>query len=297
MIRVLYFCMGGELSRAPLAALLDGGFEVAAVVVSAEAGPPIALIASPPRAGLPLLNQFVTRGPLQLAHEQGIPAFRLRSPGHPEALATLAALRPEAGCASCFDRKLPPALLALPPLGVVNLHPSLLPAYRGPAPLFWAFRDGLATTGVTAHLMDDEFDTGPLLLQAPLALPDGMNDADAEHAAAAIAARLLIEALRGLEAGTLQPQPQEGGGSHQPWPTAADFVLSTDWPARRAYNFMRGTSDWHMPYQVDAGGTSFLLRSAISFERTTVLRSPFRRRGAELLLQCSPGVLRATVEP
>jgi methionyl-tRNA formyltransferase len=84
----------------------------------------------------------------------------------------LRVLDPELVLCAGFPWKLPAEALAVPPLGVVNFHPSLLPRYRGPIPVAWAIRDGEAEIGVSFHRMDAELDTGPILAQAPLTLGD-----------------------------------------------------------------------------------------------------------------------------
>ena len=72
---------------------------------------------------------------------------------------------------ACFSRKLPASVLRLPRLGCLNVHPSLLPAHRGPDPLFWIYHDGDETGGVTIHLMDEGFDTGPIVLRETVPCP------------------------------------------------------------------------------------------------------------------------------
>src|SRR6185503_3137322 len=110
---------------------------------------------------------------------------------------------------ACFSRRLPASLLRLPRLGCLNVHPSLLPAHRGPDPLFWIFHDGDEAGGVTIHLMDEGFDTGPIVLQENVALSDDMTVAELDRTCARLGGELLAEALFGLAAGTIQPEPQD----------------------------------------------------------------------------------------
>jgi methionyl-tRNA formyltransferase len=230
---------------------------------------------------------------VRIAWERGIAVFAAARLGAPETIAALAALRPDLACVACFPRRIPAALLELPPLGWLNIHPSLLPAYRGPAPLFWALRNGAPTVGVTVHFMDEQLDTGDIAAQAPLVLPDGITGVQADRLCADLGGRLLIETLQRLQAGTLERRPQPPGGSYDGWPTPADWALSADWPARRAFNFMRGTNDWGRPYLVVAGGARLWLESAISYAPQELLGAPYTRAGRELAIQFAPGVLRA----
>src|SRR3954452_8016436 len=169
--RIVYCGMFGQLSRAPLAALLDAGFDVRAVVV-----PPAAVSTDP--TGQVAVRQLtpppdwsarpvsfaalLRRTIVDLAWERGLPVLEVgRWSG--AALVTIGQYAPELIAVSCFPFVFPPPLLALPPLGVLNVHPALLPHGRGPDPLFWAFREhrpGLAGQGgVTVHLMDRGLDS------------------------------------------------------------------------------------------------------------------------------------------
>jgi methionyl-tRNA formyltransferase len=294
-LRVLYLGTPCELARAPLLALIDAGVEVCGVVVPAERGAaPIARLAPPPpRSPLPIAGRYVAPGIVEIAWERGIAVYTAGRLADPATVAALAELRPDVACAACFPRRVPAALLRLPPLGWLNVHPSLLPAYRGPAPLFWAFRNGEATIGVTIHFMDQEFDTGDIAAQAPLPLPDDIGGAQADRMCAALGGRLLVEALSHLRQGDLERRPQPAGGSYNGWPAPKDWTISAGWPARRAFNFMRGTDDWGQSYEIVAGGKRLFLATAISYDPAETLEAPFVRNGREVAIQCTPGVLRA----
>lgn len=301
-LRLLFFGMLGELSRIPLAALLDAGLDVVGVVIPASAlplpdySPPASIIpisAEPPPSQLSLLNPYVNPTTLHLAWQDHIPVFASHRLDTPETLATLAGLNPDLICVSCFSQRLPKPLLDLPRLGCLNLHPSLLPDFRGPTPLFWTFRQGQRNTGVTVHFMDEGLDTGDIALQAPLSLPDGISGAEAERLCAARGGRLLVEAVQELAQGQLAPRPQPPGGSTYPWPAPADFRLDTNWPARRAFNFMRGTAEWNQPYPVTVAAGELELAIALSFTTTTPITAPLVRQGDEVLIHFTPGVLQA----
>jgi methionyl-tRNA formyltransferase len=293
MMRVLFFGMDGSFSRAPLDALLGAGIEVCAVLLPARRGAPFAVrrLDPPPPAGpIPLFAPAEQQGIASRAWQRGLPLFELAQEAAPEPLALLASLAPEAACVACWPRRIPPALLELPPRGFLNLHPSLLPAYRGPEPLFWTLRDG-ARAGVTVHFMDAALDTGDIAAQAPLELPDGIPLAEAERRCAAAGAALLVETLARLEAGTLERQPQPPGGSYAGAPSAADFALDASWPARRAFNFMRGADEWGQPFTLAAGDETLRLRAALSYDPIATLDAPFERAGHTVRARFSPGVL------
>jgi methionyl-tRNA formyltransferase len=294
-LRVLYAGRPCELSRAPLLALLDAGIEVCGVLIPAERGAaPIARLATPPsRSPLPIAGRYVDPGIMEIAWERDIAVYAVGKLNDLATAAALAGLRPDVASAACFPKRIPAALLRLPPLGWLNIHPSLLPAYRGPAPLFWAFRNGETTIGVTIHFMDEEFDTGDIAAQAPLALPDGVGGALADSMCAALGGQLLVEVLRRLRQGNLERHPQPAGGSYQSWPAPQDWTVSTNWPARRAFKFIRGTDDWGQRFEVVAGGERLILAAALSYDPAEALGVPLIRSEHEIAIQCTPGVLRA----
>jgi methionyl-tRNA formyltransferase len=217
--------------------------------------------------------------------------YAAASLGAPETYATLAALQADVAVVSCFSRRIPLGLAALPRLGTLNLHPSLLPAYRGPAPLFWALRDGLHTTGVTVHLLDAGLDSGPIVAQQPVALPDGASGAELERVCGEHGGALLLAAMDVLAHGTATPRPQPIAGDYRPWPTPDDFRIEPMWSARHAFNFIRGTAEWGQPYPVAVGGESFMLAQALGYDLAATLSTPFERDGRVLRVQCAPGVL------
>lgn len=217
----------------------------------------------------------------------------------PETAALLAAAGADVACVACFPRRIPSPLLALPRLGFLNLHPSLLPRYRGPAPLFWQLRHGETETGVTVHWMDEELDTGDIARQTALALPDGATGPELDRLLGAAGGRLLASVCTGVSApaGAAAPlrTPQPGSGSYHPWPRPDDFALDPRWSAQRAFNFMRGVSEWRMPFTIALGAKTFRLSAAQSCDPAATLSDPWRQIGSELLIRFSPGVLRATL--
>jgi methionyl-tRNA formyltransferase len=198
-VRVVY--LGTPAAAVPpLEALLASGHQVVAVVT---------------RPDRPRDHQRGAPAPSpvkQAAVAAGLPVLEPRSGRDPELPARLAELGADIGCACAFGYLLPPEVLAAFPNGIVNLHFSLLPAYRGAAPVQRALLDGAAVTGVTSFVIDAGMDTGPLLLAAEVPIhPD--DDAGALTARLAeVAGRLAVETFDALEAGQVRPrpQPQEG---------------------------------------------------------------------------------------
>lgn len=289
---VLFFGMAGQFSAIPLQQLLAAGIEISGVITPGRRRdktdfprplePPELMIELEP-------EPTITR----LAWAQQIPVWEVASLSDARTLALLAGFQAEVIVVACFPYLFPPALLQLPRSGSLNLHPSLLPAYRGPSPLFWIARQDERQTGVTLHLLDEGIDTGAIIAQAVFERPDGLAEADLERRCATEGAALLVQALRQLQAGRpwlRQPQPEQGA-SYFPWPCEADFIITPDWPAQRAFNFLRGAAAW--PLVIDIEQRTFPIRTAISYSASQTLDRPYLLLDDELWVQFQPGVLRA----
>jgi methionyl-tRNA formyltransferase len=162
---------------------------------------------------------------------------RGRDPALPGQLAALAA---DVGVSCAFGFLLPPPVLAAFPRGIINLHFSLLPAYRGAAPVQRALLDGAEVTGVCTFLIDEGMDTGPLLAcqQVPV-LPEE-DAASLTARLAEIGAELVVSTLDGLQAGRVRPRPQpQGGVSYAPKVDPAEARLDFQAPAARVVNAVR----------------------------------------------------------
>lgn len=303
-MRILFFGMLGPLTRWPLAALLAADAKLCGLVLPADIVPPFELAdngrfqapISSIRNQPPLLNLLPTGqldSPLTLVSKSSIPAFAVRRLAAPETVAALSALKPDLICVSCFPHLLPPEILRLPRFGCLNVHPSMLPRFRGPAPLFWALRSGVSETGVTVHYMDEQFDTGDVALQRPFSLPEGITHPELEGKLAQLGGELLVDAVQKLANGALPRKPQPKGLSSDPWPTEADFGLDLSWSAERAFNFMRGTMNWERPYFVEIDGKRIWLETAVAYHPQVQQMRPLLRHQKRLRLQCSPGVLEA----
>lgn len=251
--------------------------------------PPVAPVADE----LLLVNRYVTPSTAQLAWQQGVPLYEVPRPPAVGVTKWLADQALDVVCVACFPWRIPAALLALPTYGFLNVHPSLLPAYRGPAPLFWQLRDGQQEIGVTVHWMDADFDTGALAAQQALPLPAGATSAELDRLCAATGADLLPRVLQQLAQGVVVRQAQPTGGSQQSWPTAANFQLCSHWSAYHAYTFMRGTDEWQQPYVINIAGEAITLRRALAYQPDRRLDQPVIYNGQEVAVQMQPGVLYA----
>ncbi|HEX8757522.1 MAG TPA: methionyl-tRNA formyltransferase [Steroidobacteraceae bacterium] len=157
-------------------------------------------------------GQRLSPSPVKAAAGASVPLAQPPSLRSAEDRAQLAAWRPDVLVVVAYGLILPREVLQIPRLGCVNVHASLLPRWRGAAPIERAILAGDETTGVTIMLMDEGLDTGPALLQRPLAIDPADTGASLREKLAVLGAPLLLEALRGLENGTLRPRPQPADG-------------------------------------------------------------------------------------
>lgn len=179
-----------------------------------------------------------------LAQAHGIPVWQpVRLRRDAEVLAALQALAADVFVVVAYGQILPLTVLQMPKLGCVNVHGSLLPAYRGAAPIQWAIANGETETGVTTMLMDEGMDTGAILLQAKLPIGPEQTSLELAPQLAQLGAELLVETLLKLEKGELTPIPQDGSrATYAPLLKKQDFHLDWQRPAQALHNQIRAFS-------------------------------------------------------
>jgi methionyl-tRNA formyltransferase len=159
--------------------------------------------------------------------------------------AELEAIQPDAILVVAYGRIIPKWMLDLPHYGNLNLHGSLLPKYRGAAPVQWAIANGEAATGATTMRLDEGLDTGDILLQREMPLAPDMTSDDVFPRLAEMGADLMMETLRGLETGSITPRKQDDlHASHAPILTRDDGRMDFSRDAMTLYNRWRGFQPW-----------------------------------------------------
>lgn len=194
---------------------------------------------------------------------------------------------------SCYNRRLPDDVISIAEKGCFNMHPSLLPRYRGPEPIFWQMREG-SEIGVSWHKVVHDLDAGDIVAQQKVLLEDGDSYADINLKLANAGANLLPALLADLSAGTLNAVKQDPElVSYHPYPEAHDFVVDASWSAQQAYNFMRATQAFAQPYQYQLGAHRYLLDSALDYDNNDTLTEAVVEAD-RLYIPCNEGVLIAT---
>jgi methionyl-tRNA formyltransferase len=156
---------------------------------------------------------------------------------------SLAEFKPDIGVVVAF-RILPESVLDIPRLGCINLHPSLLPELRGPAPINWALINGLTETGVTVFQIRREVDAGGILLQEKVKIADDDNAGTLSDRLSETGAQFIIRALDGIEDGSLKPVMQSGEVTKAPLIDREICKINWHWSAIRIHNLVRGLTPY-----------------------------------------------------
>jgi methionyl-tRNA formyltransferase len=233
----LVFCGTPQFAIPTLEQLIGAGHAIELVVTQPDrvrgrdqdpSPPPVKVLAG--AAGLPIVQPEKIKNNLELR-------------------ARLEAIRPDAIIVVAYGRIIPDWMLQLPRWGNLNLHASLLPKYRGAAPIQWAVANGETVTGATTMRIDQGLDTGDILLQSTLAIEPDQTAEQLFPLLAESGASLMLETLRRLEAGMVHPVPQDhAGASLAPILEREDALVDFTRPAQEIYNRWRGFQPWPGAY-------------------------------------------------
>lgn len=208
------------------------------------------------------------------------------------------ALAPDVIVVACFPWRVPRSIRDISRFGFINVHPSLLPDGRGPEPVFWAFRRGLRTTGVTIHRMDDGLDTGPILAQEVIEIGADATIVTLETHLARVGGRVLHAVIRDLALGLVREREQPPGPwSDAPFPSRHDLVATTEWSATRVARFIRAVAPVHGPVPIRIVATGWNLPRPIA--PGDVIAADDRATQVDALIwdgdtvriRCTPGVI------
>lgn len=197
-----------------------------------------------------------------LAETLGIPVWQPEKIRTREFTAQLRELKPHLFVVVAYGKILSPALLEIPMVGSLNIHASLLPAYRGPAPINWAILNGETRTGLTTMFLDQGVDTGPILLSKSIPIDKSDTFGALHDRLADLEGELLKETIAGLKDGTVSPKPQpEKGISHAPLLKKSDGLIDWTRPAEELDRLVRGVDPWPGAHTMFRGKILKLFRS------------------------------------
>ncbi|QXU40039.1 methionyl-tRNA formyltransferase [Pedobacter sp. D749] len=221
-----------DFAVASLDALVQANFDVVAVVTAPD---------KPAGRGQKLNESAVKK----YAVEKGIPVLQPEKLKNPEFIAELKSYQADLQVVVAF-RMLPEVVWDMPPKGTINLHGSLLPQYRGAAPINHAIINGEKESGVTTFFLTHEIDTGNIILSDSTAIANDETAGDLHDKLMYIGANLLVKTLKAIEAGEVneQPQPQSGELKHAPKIFKDDCKIDWNNEAQTVYNLIRGLSPY-----------------------------------------------------
>ena len=252
----LVFCGTPQFAVPTLEALIATGHEIALVVSQ-----PDRPVGRAQQLTAPPVKQTALAAGLNVTQPE-----KIRN--NAEFRAQLEAIAPDAIVVVAYGRIIPPWMLGLPRLGCINLHGSLLPKYRGAAPIQWAVANGDAFTGNTTMLLEEGLDTGPILLQQTHEIGPGETSVELFETLAHAGAPLVVQTLDGLACGTILPQPQ-----NHSFATFAPIIDREDgrmdFDARAAhelYNRWRGFQPWPGAFTALNGKKLIVHRMAVAAE-------------------------------
>ncbi len=221
-----------------LDAIVNNGYDVAGVVTQPDkpSGRKQSFLKAPP----------VKEAAIKHGIKTILQPMKVRTP---EFLAEIRELEPDLIVTAAYGRILTKAVLDVPRLGCINVHGSLLPKYRGAAPIQWALINGDTMTGVTTMFMDEGMDTGDILLQSMLDITTDMNYQKLYDELKELGAKTLLETLQAAEKGTLERLPQDHSkASYVPLMKKEMGLIDWNKNAAGIHNLVRGTNPWPGAY-------------------------------------------------
>ena len=249
-MRIIFFGTP-DFALPSLKALVNSGEDVATVVTQPDRGKGRGHILSQPP-----VKEF--------AASCGIPVLQPSGLRSAEFFDNISVLAPDMVVVVAYGKILPAAILGLPPEGCINLHASILPKYRGAAPIQWAIVRGERTTGVTTMLMDEGLDTGDTFLMETTEILPEDTAATLSARLSVMGSRLLLETIDRVKKGTVSPVPQKGEPSYAPVLRKDDGKIDWTRSALDIFNLARGMFPW-------PGAFAFICREKVILIKTKVM--------------------------
>lgn len=245
----------------------------------------------PARAGVPPTALPIAGVPRQRSSGT-YPTFQIGQLNSTPTIELIESLQPDAIVVACYPRLISRAIRDIPRLTSINVHPSLLPAHRGPDPLFWIMRDGGDGCGLTVHELTDTVDAGDILAQQAVPYPDGARERELELLLASVGAELVGKVIAAHMTHDPPRQRQdERSASYESWPNLDDFAISVNRPARDAWNFVRGVARRGVPIRIDDGSANIRISDAVQLVQGRI--PPIATNAGEIVIEFSDGWLLA----
>jgi len=284
-MNILFIGSSSSLSLIPITTLITSEYSVCAVATN--------------DINNTIFNAINTGTIQSLAFDNAIPIINLNE-NIVTVLDQIIHYQPDVIITSCYPHKIPDSILSLAKMGAYNLHPSLLPLFRGPSPLFWQFREGVDEFGVTLHRMSPEFDQGDIVAQKIVKMNDGVSINAATSLMADIGGQLILEFLDNLSKNNINEQAQdESISSYQSFPTMDDYTVSALWNAKRIYDFINAYKENNVFFLCDIDGRNFKLVDALSYQNGTYAEmacEQYKVTGDIIFFACRTGFIQCRIK-
>lgn len=266
-------------------------FAVPSLRALIDAGHTIAVFTQPDRPQG--RHAVMTPPPVKaLALEAGLPVYQFSKIRLPEGVAALSEFQPDLMVTAAFGQILSAENLAIPKHGCINVHGSLLPKYRGAAPIQWAVIEGEKTTGITTMRTDVGLDTGDILLMRETGIGPDETSGELYERMAHIGAELLIETIEALEAGKLTPIPQDHDKATKCGMLKKEHgkLEPEEWPAQKIHDRVRGVNPWPGAYALLPEGQPLKIwRTRMAGEANAAPGTCYGDAKTGLFLACGDG--------
>ena len=273
-----------EFTRHAVAALCESGIPPVALMVGNDTAPDA-------RGPIPIEVRDPT---VAVTASYGVPLIPASNPNHPAAISALERAEPDLLLFACLPCIVARAARRTARLGALNLHPSALPRFRGPDPVFWQLRAGIGRAGATVHVVTDSIDAGPILAQPWLEIRPGISARALTSSLVRLGIGALVEMLPSIERRIRDAVVQdESSATRQPLPRSQDFRIDTTWSAERAYRFVEGTRRPGISFTIVADAGEFEIERAVGFDPLARSGPAVEPSDAIVPIRFARGVLRA----
>jgi methionyl-tRNA formyltransferase len=287
--------VAADAGTAPLRVVYFGtpAFAVPTLAALLKSRHPVVALVSQPDRPRGRGHRVAATPTKELAILCGIPVLQPTKLRDEAFLASIAELRADLGVVAAYGRILPDALLGIPRLGMINVHASLLPAYRGAAPIHRAVVAGETMTGVTIMRVVSELDAGPMIARVTVPIGPEATSVEIEGQLAERGAALLLDVVEQFAGGHVVETPQDHSlATHAPKILKTEGPIDWSLPAERIHNLVRGLQPWPLASTTIGGARYLIHRSAVSGEVTDVPPGTIvRAEGETLTVATGDGVI------
>ena len=283
-MKILYIGSSGSLSSTPLRALIKSKHHVCAFAFDQEHS----------------AFDVIKSGSIQsLVFENTIPFIKFDK-NYTNAVSQIQLVQPDIILVSCYARLLPQEILSIAKRGCFNVHPSLLPAFRGPDPVFWQFQQGIIDFGVTLHRLSEGFDTGNIVSQMSVKIEGGLTQNKATELLADIAGELVLNLIEDIKNNRVTEIEQDKSkASYYSYPDHKDYEVSTRWTAKRIVNFIKAYQNEAVYFLCTINDKKVKLIKAISYQSShynDMSGEKVIQRGDNIKFACQTGYIECQVK-